>query len=201
MAKLTYLRQFHQNQPDPSGENRPRFHKACRFNVGRWLPRDREQVARWRKSVERRHRLGSLTDAEAAVLLTLPTWLNRKSGRCDPAHGTIAKKAGVCVKTVQRALEGARRLRLVDWDQRAVKIGSVVTQISNLYRLFPGIPAPKEAPAIDASPQEQRSTVLRRSEDGCSDSISIDESLSPILRAALARLGNTGGFNKGKIDG
>lgn len=114
--------------------------------------------------------------------MELPGWLNRQNGRCDPSHDTIAGKAGVCVRTVQRALAVGKRLGLVGWDQRAVRLPGETIQITNQYQLFPGMASDVDAPAVDARPQEQRSTDINKSITGYSD-------FRSRLELALASLG------------
>lgn len=176
---------------DPvTGRRARRYHKACKLNGGRRVPRTRRQIEVWRKAVMLHYRRGELTDARLLVILAVPDWLNRENGRCDPSHDTIADRVGVTVRTVQRALADATRLRLIDWDQRAIRFPGETVQITNQYRIFPGLAAATDAPAIEAPPCREQSDNKKEgflTKSGCSDSTNS-------LEKALAALAATGGW-------
>lgn len=166
-----------------TGRRIPRYHKECTLGAGRRQRRSKQHLQRWESAVLHHRRRRHLTPDQFRALMTLPSWLNRGNGRCDPAHQTIAARADVCVRTVQRAFAIAKRFGLIGWDQRAARVGDETVQITNQYVLFPGLAEPADAPAIEAPPRpEQRSTEDIKSISGCSDS------LSPLERA-LAALG------------
>ena len=88
----------------------------------------------WTARVWRETRAGNLTRAYRDALLTLATYRGR-GGACYPSHATIADRANVSVRTVQRALVMARRLGLVDWTERRVRAAWRWLRTSNSYRL------------------------------------------------------------------
>lgn len=166
----------------------PRFHKQCTLTTGRRAPRSRRQIRTFERAALAHHRAGRLTDDRFQALMVLPSWLNLRGGRCDPSHATIAAKANTCPRTVQRALEDARRLGLVTWDQRATRRDGETVQITNQYVLLPGLAAPTDAPPVDRPPQEQPRTDISKSESGCSDSVSpLERALASLGRAVAAK--------------
>lgn len=160
----------------------PRFHKQCTLTTGRRAPRSRRQILTFERAALAHRRAGRLSADHFQALMALPTWLNLRGGRCDPSHATIAARAGVCVKTVQRALAAAKRIGLVTWDQRATRRDGETVQITNQYVLLPGLASPTDAPPVDRPPQQQPITDIRESRICCSDS-------SSPLERALASLG------------
>lgn len=98
-------------------------------------------VTNWLTDVRRAARGGAITFAARHVLDALATFRGR-DGALWPAHASIAARAGCCVRTVQRALSEARRLGLVEWHHRRVRIGWRYVRITNSYRLIsPPVPA------------------------------------------------------------
>jgi helix-turn-helix protein len=89
----------------------------------------------WTARVWREFHADNLTLHFAHVLLTLHSYRDH-SGRCWPSHETLAARARCCVRTVQRALQQARDLGLVDWTERRFKAGWRWLRTSNLYRLL-----------------------------------------------------------------
>jgi helix-turn-helix protein len=165
-----------------------RFHKECVFGPGRRERRSKRQAATYAEAIKRHTARGKLTVCWAFVLYALPSWFNWKDGRCDPSHETIADKVDLSVKTVQRALAMAKRLGLIGWDQRKVETkGDGTCQVTNQYRILPGLAEPTEAPKVDQPSRERRSIRLKDSESGYSDSP------GPLERA-LAGLARSGGF-------
>jgi hypothetical protein len=55
------------------------------------------------------------------VYKTLLRFMDYKTGRCDPAIATIAKRARISIRTTHRALDRLRGLGLVDWARRTVR--------------------------------------------------------------------------------
>jgi hypothetical protein len=162
---------------------RHRYHRACKWSDGARLRRDSRQMDFWQRRVMQLEATGRLTPDRAAAIRTLRVFFNRGTGRCDPSHESIATLTGLSVKTVQRALADARTWRLIDWDQRATWRDGEGTQITNQYRLLPGMAAAQDAPAIEAP----------ASKPGHTESIKINplgssDSVSPLDRA-LASLG------------
>lgn len=87
----------------------------------------------WEQTVWRAWRSRAVTTAERRdVLLSLAAY-----GRAPyPSHETLADRARVSVRTVQRALEEARDVGLLDWTERRVKRGWRWLRTSNVYRLL-----------------------------------------------------------------
>jgi hypothetical protein len=82
-------------------------------------------------------------------------FLNHRTGRLDPSYAAIAAKAGVCVRTVARALQRLKALGILAWVRRCAESWQdgrfVLEQQSNAYGLLPesqwrGYRAPPEAP-------------------------------------------------------
>jgi DNA-binding transcriptional MocR family regulator len=88
----------------------------------------------WTTRVWREFRVGNLTRAMRDSLLTLATYRGA-GGLCMPSHATLADRARVCVRTVQRAIEQARDLGLVVATERRVRRGWRWLRTSNSYRL------------------------------------------------------------------
>ena len=131
---------------------------------------------------------GNLTRAARDVLLTLHTF-RAHGGAAWPSHATLASRARCCTRTVQRALQEAQRLCLVDWAERRVRAGWRWLQSSNLYRfLMPDGPVEKAARPIPAtSPLTDFGTAERRvsnKEDAHDDRRSMGQGPIPNLLAA-----------------
>jgi hypothetical protein len=134
--------------------------------------------------------------------------LNFASGRLDPSHADIARKANVCERTVRNALNRLRDLGILNWVRRCVESWRdgrfVLEQQTNAYALLPESqwrsyspppepPAPMPGtwgdhpalpPVLDQADQERRdgADMLRTIQILKSDTT--DE-----LAAAFARLG------------
>jgi hypothetical protein len=98
--------------------------------------------APWFSAVHRQFEAGRLTRASRDVLLALGRF-----GACRfgifPSHALLAARARCSVRTVQRALQAARSLGLVDWCARRVRAGWRSLRRSNRYVLT--IPATPRA--------------------------------------------------------
>jgi Helix-turn-helix domain len=79
-------------------------------------------------------RAANLSRAERDTLSTLASYRSA-GGLCFPSHATLAERAKVCVRTVQRALAAARDLGLVSWAERRIRSGWRWLRTSNSYRL------------------------------------------------------------------
>jgi hypothetical protein len=100
---------------------------------------------------------GALGHAALQVLHTLIfDFLNYGTGRLDPSHAAIARKANVCERTVRNALNRLRDLGILAWIRRCTegwRAGRFVReQETNAYALQPpsgwrGYREPPEAPA------------------------------------------------------
>ena len=90
-------------------------------------------MSAWFSRVYREFEAGNLTRAYRDVLLAL--------GRFDgplgifPSHRTLAARARCGVRTVQRALQAARRLGLVEWTETRVRAAWRSLQGPNRYVL------------------------------------------------------------------
>jgi hypothetical protein len=83
-------------------------------------------------------------------------FLNYRTGQLDPSYAAIARKAGVCVRTVASALKRLRELGILAWVRRCAESWRdgrfVLEQETNAYAVLPetgwrGYRAPLEAPA------------------------------------------------------
>ena len=136
-------------------------------------------------------------------------FLNYTSGRLDPSHAAIARKANVCERTVRNALNRLRDLGILNWVRRCAESWSdgrfVLEQETNAYAVLPdtqwhGYSAPQEpcAPwpdtwgAIPPLPSLVAQAAAEGRETGSSLRTVIgilDADPADRLAAALARLG------------
>jgi hypothetical protein len=86
----------------------------------------------WCSRVWREWRAGNLTRVGRDTLLTLHHY--RGCGLV-PSHRTLAGQVGCSVKSVQRALQAGRQLRLVSWCGRRVRVAWRSLVVSNRYVL------------------------------------------------------------------
>jgi hypothetical protein len=85
---------------------------------------------------------GSVGHAALQVLHSLIfDFLNHRTGRLDPSYAAIARKAGVCVRTVAAALKRLRELGILNWVRRCAESWQdgrfVLEQETNAYGLLP----------------------------------------------------------------
>lgn len=120
-------------------ETHMRYHRGSQFN-GPMRPLDRNEVARliWRVEADaiasrKKHCQPWLTGCYARVLRTLLTCFLGANGRCDPSHATLARKSGVSIATVKRALAELKKRGVLAWTRRIARHGIFVRQISNAY--------------------------------------------------------------------
>ena len=82
-------------------------------------------------------------------------FLNHRTGRLDPSYEAIARKAGVCVRTVATALARLRELGILNWVRRCAESWRdgrfVLEQETNAYAVLPesqwrGYRPPQEPP-------------------------------------------------------
>jgi hypothetical protein len=68
-------------------------------------------------------------------------FLNHRTGRLDPSYATIARKAGVCVRTVASALKRLKELGILNWVRRCAESWRegrfVLEQETNAYAVLP----------------------------------------------------------------
>jgi hypothetical protein len=131
-------------------------------------------------------------------------FLNHRTGRLDPSYAAIARKAGVCVRSVATALARLRELGILNWVRRCAESWQdgrfVLEQQSNAYGLLPesqwrGYRAPPEPLAPlpgtwgDPSPMPP-ATVLAALEGDLAGKVHVLASdPRDRLAAALASLG------------
>jgi hypothetical protein len=85
---------------------------------------------------------GSVGHAALQVLHSLIfDFLNHSTGRLDPSYAAIARKAGVCVRTVATALKRLRKLGILNWVRRCAESWRdgrfVLEQETNAYAVLP----------------------------------------------------------------
>ena len=130
----------------------------------------------WTTRIWQEFRAGNLTRAYRDVLLTLHTFRGT-GGAAWPSHETLAERARCCTKTVQRALQAARDLGLVDWAERRVRAGWRWLRTSNLYRFI--------VPAAAVRPYPARAAAFALTDTGAEEGrVSKKEALNELLRAA-----------------
>jgi hypothetical protein len=94
-------------QPMPKKAAVRLWHRARDFDRGTHLPG--------------RHG-GCVGHAALQVLHSLIfDFLNHRTGRLDPSYAAIARKAGVCVRTVAAALKRLRELGILNWVRRCAE--------------------------------------------------------------------------------
>jgi hypothetical protein len=91
-------------------------------------------LSSWFSRVHREYEAGNLTLHYREVLLILGRFHACRFG-IFPSHATLAARARCSVRTVQRALQAARELGLVDWAARRVKAAWRSLRASNRYVL------------------------------------------------------------------
>src|SRR3954451_23771019 len=91
--------------------------------------------AAWIARVWREFHAHNLTPTWRDVLLSLRTFRGSDGAIC-PAHATLGQAARCHQNTVQRALQAARGLRLVEWAGRRVRLGWRALRTSNSYVLL-----------------------------------------------------------------
>ena len=152
---------------------------------------------------------GALGHAGLQVLHTLIfDFLNYGSGRLDPSHAAIARKANVCERTVRYALTRLKDLGILNWVRRCAakwEDGQFpLEQETNAYAVLPpsqwrGYTEPPEPPEPDpgtwgAHPPlpallEQAATEQRASGSLRTVIGILDSDPNDLLSRALARLG------------
>lgn len=115
----------------PLGENRAeaRRFKGTLLKAAKNLEKSTKQPGR---------RMGALGLTGIAVLEALTGLADDLSGRLEPMIATIAEKAGLCARTVSRALNRLKEHGFIDWLRRTVTLdvdgaGPQVSQTSNAY--------------------------------------------------------------------
>jgi hypothetical protein len=109
-----------------------------------------------RRTRRKDHHGGAVGHAGLQVLHTLIfDFLNYGSGRLDPSHAAIARKANVCERTVRNALARLKALGVLNWVRRCAESWQdgrfVLEQETNAYAVLPdsqwrGYTPPPEAP-------------------------------------------------------
>lgn len=89
----------------------------------------------WTARVDAERAIGNLTRSYKDVLLALPTFRGH-GGEIFPSHESIARRARVSVRTVERALNHARFLGMVHWFRRDIRRGWRKLRTSNRYFLM-----------------------------------------------------------------
>jgi len=92
-----------------------------------WRPRARKPLIRLyrrataldRRTHAKGHHGGVIGPTALKVLETLIFgFIDYSTGRLDPSHAGIARKAGVCVRSVANALKRLKDLKIIDWVRR-----------------------------------------------------------------------------------
>jgi hypothetical protein len=95
-----------------------------------------------RQTRRKDHHGGAVGHAALQVLHTLIfDFLNYGSGRLDPSHAAIARKANVCERTVRYALRRLKDLGILNWVRRCAESWQdgryVLEQETNAYAVLP----------------------------------------------------------------
>jgi hypothetical protein len=109
-----------------------------------------------RQTRRKDHHGGALGHAALQVLHSLIfDFMNYASGRLDPSHAAIARKANVCERTVRNALVRLKDAGILNWVRRCAETWQdgrfVLAQETNAYAVLPssqwrGYSEPLEAP-------------------------------------------------------
>src|SRR5690242_638357 len=117
------------------------WRRGSLFGPGPRRPLDRNERARFRYLLSAHRRAGRLTPCGQLVGTALLKRVG-EDGQCDPAQATLATDVGCGLRTVKRTLAVMRRLGLVCWQMRLVRVGWRAEQTSNAYVLTPGAVPP-----------------------------------------------------------
>ena len=91
--------------------------------------------------------------AGLGVLVMIRSYLNQKTGRCDPSYKTLAKKAGVDRSTIIRYVKKLKAFNLIDPELRFKEDGSYA---SNQYHFSPAAEQPTaKTPVKPGNPVNQ----------------------------------------------
>jgi hypothetical protein len=94
----------------------------------------RDEQRQWLARVKREYEAGGLTATGRIVLMELCNF-----GRCRfgiwPSHELLARRARCCVRTVQDALQAARKLGLLEWWHQRVRRAWRALRAVNRYEL------------------------------------------------------------------
>jgi hypothetical protein len=151
----------------------------------------------WTARIWAEYRAGNVTRAYRDVLLTLHSFRGH-GGQCWPSHATLADRAKCCTRTVQRALQQARDLDLVQWAERRVRAGWRWLRTSNRYSFTtPAVPVQAGMRPVSRAPAL---TDIAAGEERVSKKEAIEEMLRSAARApdllamrreAMARIGGS----------
>lgn len=136
------------------------WHRGSVFGDGPRQALDPDRRRAWLARVEAERRAGTLPAQQANVAKALLKRLG-EDGRCDPSHATLAADSGAGERTVRRALDALRELKLLRWERRLVRrawpeggLGAQrAEQTSNAYELL--------LPTGPLVTRERRSVQLR----------------------------------------
>jgi hypothetical protein len=143
----------------------------------------------WFSRVHREFEAGNLTRHYRDVLLMLGRF-----GACRfgivPSHATLAARARCSVSTVQRALQAARSLGLVDWAARRVQAAWRSLRASNRYVLTvpPGAVRPADRPAGRTASQQARGVTYPKEKQAREGTRPVSEAVRRAAGEALAAI-------------
>jgi hypothetical protein len=142
------------------------------------IPR-KKAAAIWRKArkldmrTSRKGKHGGIVGRSALTVLSVLIFdfLDCGTGRLDPSHAAIAKKARLCVRAVRTALQKLKILGILIWIRRCIEErgpwGIKLSQQSNAYALMsppildddPPPPLPHEWGAVPPLPDVMKQAV------------------------------------------
>lgn len=132
------------------------WYRDSLFGDGPRVPLDRNQRARFKFLLNAHARARRLPAKQEWVGKALLKRLGA-SGRCDPTHATLAAHAGCSERTARRACETMRRLGLLRWQHRLVRVGWRSEQTSNAYVLMTNVANPAPLPSGGQKGRETKS--------------------------------------------
>lgn len=120
----------------------------------------------WFSRVKREYAAGQLTATEYLVMVALGHFESCRFG-IFPSHEALARRARCSISTVQRALQAARGLGLIEWAAQRIKAAWRSLRASNRYVLkmpaAPVQPGP-HGPNATAGQKDRRATQPRKQE-------------------------------------
>lgn len=171
------------------------------------------KARKWDHATHEHGKHGGIVGRSALAVLyaLLYEFYNFRTGRLDPTIKTISERSGVAPRTVHKALNRLRELRILDWQRRCEHARSktgqfLLRQLSNAYQVAkaqlwgredrPDAPAPNRDtlgyPAHYPEPVHAASQALREGNRAAAYSnLLVDE--GDKLAIALAQLGRAMG--------
>jgi hypothetical protein len=145
-------------------------------------PRNTPLLSSWFSRIHREYEAGNLTLHYREVLLVLGRFHTCRFG-IFPSHQTLATRARCSVRTVQRALQAARGLGLLDWAARRVKAAWRSLRASNRYVLR--LPAGPVRTPLPTTGQRGRGVTYLKEKSGIEETQPVAAAVRQAAQAVL----------------